>query len=116
MKQGGTCVGGRAQAIHHVVEPVSLKEWWRDSEGEKEIGLSQMTVLWVCSSTPMVPHVFVHAQMYLAVYVCYLCDFIRSRFTTNGRETQALQRKCLLVSSRQTGQRHLPQPPGRCTG
>ncbi|GLD73300.1 dedicator of cytokinesis protein 4, partial [Lates japonicus] len=37
------------------------------------------------------------------------------RFTPNGRETQAFQRKCLFVSERETGQCHLSQPPGPCT-
>lgn len=33
------CVG-RGQAIYHVVESARLKEWWKGSEGEREIGLS----------------------------------------------------------------------------
>lgn len=116
------CVCRSGQAIYHVVEVVRLKERWRGLEGEREIGLSWLPVFAGNSLTPccrLVPYAFV----YLLVCVCVcvsvtalMSHTIHSRIPSDGRETQAFQRKCLSVSTRETGQCHLPQPPRSCTG
>lgn len=45
-----------------------------------------------------------------------LCHAECFRFTTNGWETQAFQRKHVFISQRAAGQRHLSKPPGPHTG
>lgn len=91
----------------------------RGLKGERD-WLFLIALLWVYSLTPcfyLVPYVCKCTCVFVSVFITSVTiHTIHSRFTPNGRETQAFQRKCLFVSKREASQRYLPQPPGPCTG